>query len=113
MAADLEPPRLYVHFRDVEVDEQVVHPGGRHVVPERLQRHPPVAGREQSSGVSAAPSVSAALSVAASSVTAAWSAGASLMPALLPRTQTATTSRLLAPLIGAVTDGPPRMGCQG
>src|SRR5205085_11398096 len=45
-AADLEPPRLGVDVRDVEVDQQVVQPDRGDVVPERLERQCVVPPRE-------------------------------------------------------------------
>ena len=41
-----QPPARRIDGRDVEVDEQVVQPGRRDVVPQRLERHAPVAARE-------------------------------------------------------------------
>ena len=44
--ADLEPPRLGVHLRDVEVDQQVVEADRRDVVLQRLERDGVIAAAE-------------------------------------------------------------------
>src|SRR5207244_3050468 len=46
VAADLEPPRRSVDRRDVVVDQQVVEPDRRDVVPQRLERQSVVPGGE-------------------------------------------------------------------
>ena len=45
-AADLEPPRIRVDRGNVVVDQQVVQPHGRDLVPQRLERHAVVPRRE-------------------------------------------------------------------
>ena len=45
-AANLEPPCRWIDVRNVEVDQQVVQAGWRHVVAQRLERHAPVARRQ-------------------------------------------------------------------
>ena len=36
---DLKLPVRFVHMRDVEMNEEVVQAGGRHIVAQRLERH--------------------------------------------------------------------------
>ena len=46
-APDLELPAAFIRVRDVEMNEEIVQPGRRYFVTQRLERHAAVARRER------------------------------------------------------------------